>query len=664
MRRIAPWAFVIVIAMLLGTAAIFDSLNSEDLESLWVDAFYILAVVMAAGVGFVLATRRAENPIGWLLLALGLILALSAVGAEYATHGLLARPDPLPGARFAALYDDAAWPLLFAPLAAIALVFPDGRLPSPRWRPVAIGALCSCSAAVVLNFLRPGDFEQPFQAFATPLPQLPEALFLPLYVVASLGLVAALFASAWAMRTRMKRATGAERRQIKLLAYAATLIPAAITVGWAESLIAGNSGVAASASAGLPLVAIPMAIGVAVMRYRLYEVDRLVNRTLVYVTLTALLAGTYAAVSLALGVALGSGSALATASATLVVALAFGTLRARVQRIVDRRFARARYEGLRRVERHLVDLRAGRATPEETGAVLAEALGDPTAELLLWLPDNEEYVDAGGHVVVPSAADGRVLTPVRRGELPLGAVLHTVRLLEQPDLLDSVVNAAGLAIEIARLRAEVQRRLAEVQESRARIVTAGYEERRRLERDLHDGAQQRLVSIGLAIRHVQGRLGGAAGDIGEQLDQTVAEVSAAIDELRELARGVRPACLDDGLAPALRELAARVTLPTEVAATTERFAAPIEAAAYFVASEALTNSVKHAHATRVALSAKRSNGSLVLRIADDGVGGAVAGERSGLAGISDRVAALGGSLRIASPPGEGTAIVAELPCGS
>jgi signal transduction histidine kinase len=655
---------VIVTAALVAVAVVVDVSSSEDLDSLWINVVFVLALLMSAAVGFVLATRRGENPIGWLLLGLGMILAISAVAAEYAVYGLLASDDPRPGARFAALYDEAAWPLLFAPLAAIAFVFPDGRLPSPRWRPVALGALASCSLAVVLNFLRAGDLEAPFDAYASPMPQLPDAVFIPLYTVASLGLVAALLASAIAVRVRLMRATGTERRQIKVLAYAAALIPAAITIGWTESLIAGDSGVAAAGSAGVVLMAIPLAIGVAVMRYRLYEIDRLINRTLVYVTLTALLAGAYAAISLFLGVALGAGSTLPTAAATLAVALGFGTLRQRVQRIVDRRFDRARYEGLRRVERHLEDLRAGRATPEETGAVLAEALGDPGLELLLWLPDSAEYVDAGGRVVSPSHDGERALTPVRRGELALGAVVHDRALSEQPDLLDSVITAAGLAIEIARLRAEVQRRLAEVHESRARIVTAGYEERRRLERDLHDGAQQRLVSIGLAMRHVQGRLGANAGDAGAQLDAAVDEVTRTIEELREMARGVRPAVLDDGLAAALRELAARTPLHAEVEATSERFPEPIEAAAYFVASEALTNSVKHAHASRVAVSAQRSNGSLVLRITDDGIGGAVASERSGLSGITDRVAALGGSVSVSSPPGKGTAVRAELPCGS
>ncbi|MGH2841659.1 MAG: sensor histidine kinase, partial [Solirubrobacteraceae bacterium] len=198
----------------------------------------------------------------------------------------------------------------------------------------------------------------------------------------------------------------------------------------------------------------------------------------------------------------------------------------------------------------------------------------------------------------------------------------------------------------------------------ARIVTAGYEERRRLERDLHDGAQQRLVSIGLAIRHVQGRIGGPGDELSAELDGTVSEVTSAIEELRELARGVRPACLDDGLAPALRELASRAPLRADVAATTERFPEQIEAAAYFVASEALTNSVKHAGASRVTVSAEGHDGRLVLRITDDGVGGAVASERSGLAGITDRVAALGGSVSVSSPPGKGTEVTAELPCAS
>jgi signal transduction histidine kinase len=257
----------------------------------------------------------------------------------------------------------------------------------------------------------------------------------------------------------------------------------------------------------------------------------------------------------------------------------------------------------------------------------------------------------------------RARTPVNRGQLHLATVVHDPGLAERPDLLDSVIETAGLAIEIGRLRVEVRRRLAEVEESRARIVTAGYEERRRLERDIHDGAQQRLVSIGLALRHVQARLPEGSPEVAE-LDTTVTVVSEAIEELRELAHGVRPAGLDDGLAPALRQLASRASLPTRVDATDDRFDDGLETAAYYVASEALANAAKHARATRVDLTAARRDGWLVVSVSDDGVGGARSSEGSGLAGMTDRVAALGGRLDVESPPGAGTTVTAELPCAS
>ena len=216
-----------------------------------------------------------------------------------------------------------------------------------------------------------------------------------------------------------------------------------------------------------------------------------------------------------------------------------------------------------------------------------------------------------------------------------------------------MIGAAGLAIEIARLRVEVRRQLAEVEESRARIVTAGYEERRRLERDLHDGAQQRLVSIGLALRHLQHQLPRRARR--RRSTPSVAELARAIEELRELARGVRPAGLDDGLGRALRELAARSRLRTRVEATDERFEDRLETAAYFVASEALANAAKHARAAeRRDRAPTRRNGSLVVLGARRRRRRRGRRRRApGLAGITDRVAALGGSVSVASPPGRG-----------
>ena len=330
-----------------------------------------------------------------------------------------------------------------------------------------------------------------------------------------------------------------------------------------------------------------------------------------------------------------------------------------------RRFSRARYDALRRMADFLEDLHAGRVTPEAIESVLQEALDDPRLELRFYLPESEVYVDAQGVPATDSPSDDRLRVPLERAGQPLGLVLHERGSRKDPTLLARVVQAEGLGIEIARLRVELRRQLNQVEASRARILLAGDEERRRIERDLHDGAQQRLVSLGLALRHAQYELDvGATQNARATLDDAVAEIEGAVDELRELARGLRPAQLDAGLAAALRELAHRAPLPVEVRATGERFADSVETAAYFIACEGVTNAVKHAQASKVVLSAGRQDGKLVVRVADDGVGGATPVNGSGLAGIADRIAAQGGTLRIESRPGEGTSLIAELPCAS
>ena len=662
-RRIAPWGAVCLTVAGLGLAVTLSALASGHSDGALTVAGWLAATLGASAVGLLLATRRRDNPIGWLLLANGLVLAAFAVATTYADYALLAEPGALPGGEWAVLFNERGWPLLFVCATAIAFVFPDGRLPSPRWRWVATATAASFSVLIVVSLLSDERFSGDFAHVSSPLPELSESIIGIPFMLSALGALAGLVAGAIAIGTRLRRSPGVERYQLKWLAYAATLIPAAVVVCLVEIAVTGGDGPATTGAIVVTMTAITGAIGVAITRYRLYEIDRLVSRALAYAVLTAALAGTFAAVSLSLGVAIGSGSTLPTAAATLAVALAFGPLRSRVQRMVDRRFDRARYEGLDKVERFLEELRAGRAAPEATGAVLAEALGDASLELLFWLPGEELHVYASGRVVDESPVAGRARTPVRRASLQLGTVVHDESLGDRPDLLQNVIEAAGLAIEIARLRVEVRRRLAEVEESRARIVTAGYEERRRLERDLHDGAQQRLVSLGLALRHIQGQLPTPSRP-ADELNATVKEVSDAIEELRELARGVRPAGLDDGLSPALHELASRSTLPTRVEATEERFEDRLETAAYFVASEALANAAKHARASEVTVSAGRSNGNLVLRVRDDGLGGALASQGSGLAGMGDRVAALGGTLTVDSPPGRGTVVTAELPCES
>jgi signal transduction histidine kinase len=247
---------------------------------------------------------------------------------------------------------------------------------------------------------------------------------------------------------------------------------------------------------------------------------------------------------------------------------------------------------------------------------------------------------------------------------PVAALVHDPVLLQRPALLSSAGAAARLALENERLQAELRAQLAELRASRARIVSAGDEERRRLERDLHDGAQQRLLALGLALQLARSKLGPEANGAAELLAEADDELRAAYDELRELARGIHPAVLtEQGLAAALNSLRARSPVPVTIAATPEdRAAGPPEAAAYFLVSEALANITKYAHASRVEISVAYDDGRLYVDVDDDGVGGADPSRGSGLHGLADRVHALDGKLELESPPGRGTRLHAEIPC--
>ncbi len=658
MRRahVWPWVVAALAAGLAVATIVLSVLAGSHRDPWWFSVLAVGLILGSAAIGVVVAMRRPGHPIGALLLANAVILGLTGAADTMAQYAALAHPGALPGAHWAALWDQSAWPLLFAAVTAIAFVFPDGRLPSPRWRPLAVIGATGFVVVFVTNFSRP--FEQPYDGLRNPLATSSAAIGI-VGAIGAVGMLAGLVAAAWAVRVRFRRSTGIERLQLKCLVYTACLVPLSLVLGFATHDDAVHTVTVLMMAAG-----IPGGVGLAVVRYRLYEIDKLINRTLVYGVLTLLLAGVYAGLTLALGVAVGGRAAWTTAAATLAVAAAFGPLRTRVQRGVDRRFARARYDALQRVQAFLGELRNGRAAPEEIEGVLAEVLDDPSLVLRYWLATSEVYADGRGQPVAAERDDGRARTPVTRGGAPVGIVVHDRALDTRPDLLASVIEAAGLAIEMARLRVELRGQLDEVQASRARIVAAGYEERRRIERDLHDGAQQRLVAIGLTLRHLQHELAPGPGHVDGALDGAVAEIALAIDELRELARGVRPGQLDEGIAPALRELAARTSLPVEVHVTSERFSNRLEAAAYFIVSEALTNTVKHAEASQVVVCAARENGRLVVSVTDDGVGGAAPAPGSGLAGLSDRVAAQGGTLRLESAPATGTTLTVELPCAS
>jgi signal transduction histidine kinase len=293
-----------------------------------------------------------------------------------------------------------------------------------------------------------------------------------------------------------------------------------------------------------------------------------------------------------------------------------------------------------------------------TGGVLrdrlARALGDPTLVVGYWLPGQRRYVDeAGRPVALPSAGAGRAVTPVEENGQRVAVLIHDLAVLDEPALLSAVGAAARLAVANGRLQGEVSARVDEVEASRRRIVEASDDQRGRLERELREGAERRLAHVAELL-----------SDGGEPLADVRAGLDNARAELREFARGVHPATLTErGLQAAVRELAQRSPVTVEVAAPATRFPPAVEAAAYFVCAESLTNVAKHAEASQVHIGITQENGRLVVVIADDGIGGADPSHSSGLRGLADRVEALGGSLALESPLGGGTWVMAELPCG-
>jgi signal transduction histidine kinase len=311
-------------------------------------------------------------------------------------------------------------------------------------------------------------------------------------------------------------------------------------------------------------------------------------------------------------------------------------------------------------------LRLGEAPGTGTlGCRLRDALGDPSLELVFWLDDKARWVDSNGKTIeLPPEGDPlRAWTAVELEGRRVGAIVHDVSLCEDPEMLRSVAAAAGLAMENERLQAQLRARVEELRASRARIVEAGTHERRRLERNLHDGAQQRLVALSLTLRLAQAKLRKDPDGADDLLTGAHEELTLALGELRELARGIHPAVLSDrGLSAALEALAGRAPIAVELAEVpAEPLPEAIEAAAYFVIAEALTNVVKYAHATQATVSVSRFNGRAVVEVRDDGIGGADPGRGSGLRGLVDRVSALDGSMELDSPAGAGTRLRAEIP---
>ena len=622
------------------------------------------AIVGLAGsfVGALVVQYRPRNPVGWLLVVNAAGHGLRTLAAAYADFALTHANGPLPGGTVASWL---ATPALVAagPLFAFAFLrFPDGTLPSPRWRPVeavlAVSLAVTLLAVCVLSWPLRGRT----LLDGAVLPNTPHARALASVSNAGQAIVAvALLLAALSLVLRYRSADGPMRQQLKWISLGAVpfvvlLITARLTGGVPGGILATLS--------PLPLL---VTIAVAIRRHRLYDIDQIISSTVAYTALTVILAAAFflvsALVAAMFGLA-GGGSPAATAAAAVAVTALFQPLRRRLQDLSDRRFRRRSYQATRVVGAYLDVLRRQEPPVGALTATVRGALADPSARVAFWLDD--AYVDEDGTAIELSDGTGRLVCRIDRAGDHLGVMLLDAEALDQESrrVLAAVVAAAMPAFDHGRLRATTLVQLAEVRASRARILAAADEARRRVEQDLHDGAQQRIVAIGLNLA----TLGLQAARAGQaELASNLAVVKAAVDdalhELRELARGIHPTVLTErGIAAAVESLAERCPVPVQVTIDADgRLAGEIEAAAYYVVAESLANMAKYAGATRALISVRAADGGLEIEVGDDGCGGATARPGSGLTGLRDRVEALGGQLKVDSAVGTGTRVVATMP---
>jgi signal transduction histidine kinase len=530
---------------------------------------------------------------------------------------------------------------------------PTGHAVSTGWRYAAVTLVASGVLWYALALVRPGHMNEPVHELTNPLavPSISGVLAGPTRVAGWLTGLGVLVGGA-SLVARWRRSAGDQRRRLWWMALAAILVPVLVAVTFVFSSTGNTVGL--NIAAGGFVVVLPVAAGLSVAQYRLYDVDRILSRAVTYVVMSALLAASYLAVLYAVGRTLGglAGSSRSAAVAATLAAVAVAAPSYRhVQESVDRRFNRRRFEALSVIRRFVRDPVAGITVQD----ALREALNDDTVTVAYRVDSRQTWVTGEGQAVEP--AGGSVA--VDRHGRPVARVAFDVARAER-NLVEAAAAEATAELDNARLRADLALHLLEVQESRARIATSQVAERQRIERNLHDGAQQRLLALALQLRAAHAN--GDPARLRQTVQNGIREIQIAIAELRELANGLHPSALSSGgLAGALDDLASGSPIPVTLAVTEERFPAEVETTAWFIACEAITNAVKHASPSTIGVTVESRSGRLHICVRDDGRGGADP-TGTGLRGIADRAEALGGLLFIDSDHAAGTRVRAELPC--
>ncbi|MEO8696709.1 MAG: histidine kinase [Acidimicrobiales bacterium] len=634
------------------------SVGREDLGSLGEGLLGLAMVATTTVVGAALMRRRPGHPVGWLFVALGTSITTSAFLDPYALQGVVVSPGSLPGASLVAVVDSLSFVPWLVLIALILHLTPSGRPLSRRFAFAMRVTIVAGLVTVIGGLLSNRVLDAPFDELDNPLAVGPLAGMFRVVCAVAISVVGlGVLASALSLVLRFRRAQGIERLQLAWFAIIA--FPVAVLM--AASFVPGHTRFHFSPlipTAGI-VVLIAVATGLAVQRYRLYDVERILSRTLTYGLLSGLVIAVFLVVTVVGGAVFGRRSDASRVSVAFATLSAVGVAepgRRRLQDLLDQRFDRRRYSALAVLRRHLDA--PGPVT--DIQAVLREALGDDSLEISYPLDNGDSATSVWATASGRAATSRETSIDVLRGDRLVARVAYAQDVVEA-DVADELFRAAATELDNAGLRAALAVQLVEVQQSRARLAAGQHEERHRIERNLHDGAQQRLLALALQLQAAS--VNGTEQRLRDAVDAGVCEVRQAVVELRALANGLRPTVLSDGgLHGALEDLADRSPVTVTIESPLGHLAPDLEETAWFIVSEAVANSQKHGSADTIEVTARLRDGLLTVAISDDGCGGAD-GEGRGLRGLRDRAEAVGGSLVVRSSAATGTTIEALLPCG-
>ncbi len=666
LRRLRWWAAALVVVGSVSTIVLETAAGRAD------EAFFSAFLLTFPAVGFFVLSRRPDARLGWLMVSMGVGQALFGPPTAY---GAYAVQHDLPLGPLALALGGPGWVPFIGISGYLLLLFPDGRLPSRRWRWLSWACGIGLILVMVAIWFNPGDFaDSGFPEIDNPigidaLGPILDGLFVLLVSAPLLVLGGAV-----SLGVRLRRTTDdVVRHQIRWLTYAAALIATLFGLAWVPGL--GNddewSGWIQNLGA-LSFILIPITIGIAILRYRLYDIDVVIRKTLVFAAMAAVIALVYVGLVVGVGALVGTTqSPVLSALAAAVVALVFQPVRSRARRFADRVVYGKRatpYEVMSTFGDQLAGTYSAEDVLARTARVLGEGVGAERARV--WLSLGGELREVASWPDDGLDRDDDFTTDVRHQGESLGALSVAMppndpMTPSKEKLIRDLAAQAGLVLRNERLTSALKARLADLQAAQKRLVAAQDAERRRLERNIHDGAQQQLVALAVKARLARTLTERDPAKAEEMLSQIEAETHDALEDLRDLARGIYPPLLaDKGLEAALIAQARKSTVPVEVDARgIDRLPQEIEAAVYFSTLEALQNTSKYAGASRASVTLSRANGSLSFTVTDDGTGfdTSATGYGTGLQGIADRLGALDGDLEVTSSVGSGTIVTGRVP---